>query len=212
MRPVVDWRLYLVTDRPLMGGRDPVEIVAAAVRGGVTVVQLREKDACTRDFIDLARRLLAVLRPRRVPLLINDRVDVALAAGADGVHVGQSDMAAADARRLLGPDALIGLSVESPADAIAADVQDIDYIAASPVFATPTKTDTAAPWGLDGLSALRQATRHPIVAIGGIHLGNAAAVRQAGAAGLAVVSALCAAPDPEAAARALRQAVDGAAE
>ena len=201
-----DWSLYLVVERSLMGNRDWVDVVCAAVRGGVTVVQLREKECSTRAFIQLAEQLLPHLRAAGVPLIINDRVDVALAVGADGVHVGQSDMPAAQARKLLGPERLLGLSLEYKDQFYDPDITLVDYVAASPVFATPTKTDTAPPWGLEGLRALCRVSPKPVVAIGGINLDNAAAVRQAGAAGLAVVSALCAAPDPEAAARALKAA------
>ncbi len=199
-----DWRLYLVTDRSLMGQRDWVNVVLAGVHGGVTAVQLREKDIATRTFIALAEALLQKLRPLGVPLIINDRVDVALAVEADGVHVGQSDMTVARVRDLLGPDRLIGLSLENLDQLGDPAVSQADYVAASPVFATPTKTDTAPPWGLDRLRILCNTSPKPVVAIGGIHLGNASGVRLAGAAGLAVVSSICAAPDPEAAARALR--------
>ena len=198
-----DWSLYLVVERSLMGNRDWVDVVCAAVRGGVTVVQLREKECSTRTFIQLAEQLLPHLRTAGVPLIITDRVDVALAVGADGVHVGQSDMPAAQARKLLGPERFLGLSLEYKDQFYDSDITLVDYVAASPVFATPTKTDTAPPWGLEGLRALCHVSPKPVVAIGGINVSNATAVRQAGAAGLAVVSALCAAPDPEAAARAL---------
>lgn len=206
MRPQVDWRLYLVTDRGLIGDRDLETVVEQAVRGGVTVVQLREKDFPTRDFIELARRLMRRLEPFSVPLIINDRIDVALAAGAQGVHVGQSDMLYADARRLMGPDALIGVSVETPEQAREAEDWDVDCLGVSPIFSTPTKTDTGQPWGLDGLRALRASSRHKLVAIGGIHPQNAADIVSAGADGIAVVSAICSADDPEKAARELRAA------
>ncbi len=199
-----DWSLYLVTDRPLCGGRPIEDVVAAAIRGGVTVVQVREKELSTRDFLDVASRIRAITRAAGVPLLINDRVDIALAVGADGVHVGQSDMPPHDARRLMGPDALIGLSVESRDDIAAAESTDVDYLGVSPVFCTPTKAELTRAWGLDGLRAARAQTRRPLVAIGGIHAGNAADVIAAGADGIAVVSAICAAFDPEVAARALR--------
>lgn len=203
-RKRADYRVYMVTDRNLCGGRPLEDVVLAAVRGGATLVQLREKDAGGREFLDLARRLAAGLHPLGVPLIINDRVDVALAAGAAGVHVGQSDLPAADARALLGPDAIVGLSVENRADLERAQAEDIDYLGISPVFSTPTKTDTAPPWGLDGLAWAREHSRLPLVAIGGIHADNAAEAIRAGAHGLAVVSELCAAPDPEQAARKLR--------
>ena len=201
-----DWSLYLVTDRRMIGQRSLADVVAAAVRGGVTAVQLREKECGTREFIKLARALKAVLVPLGVPLIVNDRADVALAACADGVHVGQSDMDCRDARRLLGPSAAIGLSVEN-LDQVETAPPEADYLGVSPVFSTATKTDTAPEWGLAGLAALRRATRRPLVAIGGIHSGNAASVIRAGADGIAVVSAICAAADPELAARTLRREI-----
>jgi len=204
-----DFGLMLVTDRGLSAGRSLDDLVAAAVRGGVTIVQLREKDILTREFVVLGRRLAELLRARCIPLIINDRVDVAMAVLADGVHLGQSDMSPADARSLLGPKAVIGLSVETVEQAAAADRLDVDYLGVSPVFATPTKKDTSAPLGIEGLWRLRPLTRKPLVAIGGINLANAARVLEAGADGLAVVSAICAASDPESAARKLRTIVDG---
>jgi thiamine-phosphate pyrophosphorylase len=200
MRRTVDWSLYLVTDRALSLGRRVEEIVLEAVAGGVTVVQLREKECSTREFVTLARGLKKLLAPRGVPLLINDRVDVALAAGADGVHIGQSDMAYHDARALLGADALIGLSVETPEQAAEAEAWDCDYLGVGPIFPTATKSDAAPAWGLDRLAELRRSSRHKLVAIGGINSSNAALVASAGADGLAVVSALCSAPDARAAA------------
>ena len=196
-------RLYLITDRALAGSRPLEDVVSAAVRGGVTAVQLREKECCTREFVELARALRTVLAPHRIPLIINDRVDVALAVGADGVHVGQSDMAPRDVRRLLGPHAIVGLSVENPQQAEEAAGCPVDYLGVGPIFATATKPDAAPTWGLEQLAALRARTRHTLIAIGGIHAGNARAIIEAGADGIAVVSAICAAPDPEAAARAL---------
>jgi thiamine-phosphate pyrophosphorylase len=210
MRPARDWSLYLVTDRGLAGPRSLPDLVAAAVRGGVTAVQLREKQCSTREFVELAHCMKVLLAPRGVPLIVNDRVDVALAAGADGVHVGQSDMDCRNVRRLLGSDAIVGLSVETMEQAERAAALDVDYLGVSPIFATPTKTDTASEWGLSGLAALRRASKHVLVAIGGIHASNAAEVVEAGADGIAVVSAICAAPDPEAAARELRRAIDQA--
>jgi len=207
MKPRRDFSLYLVTDRGLAGSRPLADVVAAAVRGGVTAVQLREKQCGTREFVELARGLRALLAPSGVPLIVNDRADVALAAGADGVHVGQSDLDARDVRRLLGPHAIVGLSVETREQAEQAAALDVDYLGVSPVFSTPTKTDTAPEWGLSGLAALRRASKQVLVAIGGIHASNAAAVIEAGADGIAVVSAICAAPDPEAAARDLRRAI-----
>ena len=201
-----DWSLYLVTDRRLAGSCALPDLVAAAVRGGVTAVQLREKECAAREFIELARTLKTLLAPVGVPLIVNDRVDIALAARADGVHVGQSDMDCRDARRLLGPAAAIGLSVDNAEQALAAP-PEADYLAVSPVFSTPTKIDTAAEWGLAGLAALRRTTSRPLIAIGGIHSDNAARVIASGADGIAVVSAICGAPDPELAARILRREI-----
>jgi len=210
MRPSRDWSLYLVTDRRLAGPRSLDDLICAALRGGVTAVQLREKDCATREFIDLARSLKAILAPAGVPLIVNDRVDVALAACADGVHIGQSDMEYRDARRLLGPDAIIGLSVETPEQAGHAASLDIDYLGVGPIFPTPTKSDAAPAWGIEALAALRSASRHALVAIGGIYRENAAEVIRAGADGIAVVSAICAAEDPEQAARDLRAEINAA--
>jgi thiamine-phosphate pyrophosphorylase len=201
-RPI-DFSVYLVTDRPLAGGRSLVDVVRDAVMGGVTVVQVREKDASVREYLSILRDVKAVLDPLSVPLVVNDRVDVALAAGAAGIHVGQQDMPCADVRRLVGPSRLIGVSVSTPQEAEQAETDGADYLGISPVFVTPTKTDTPDATGLEGLRAIRKATRLPLVAIGGIHAGNAAGVVAAGADGVAVVSAIMSAQDPEGAARAL---------
>lgn len=189
-------RLYLVTDQASLRGRTLADVLLAAVQGGVSCVQLREKSLCTRDFVALALAVKDLLAPFDVPLVINDRMDVALACGAQGVHLGQSDMPVALARQLLPPEVFIGLSVENLGDVARAAGQAVDYLGISPVYATPTKTDTAAPWGLAGVSQVRAMTGLPLVAIGGIHQGNAAEVLQAGADGLAVVSAICSAADP----------------
>lgn len=194
-------RLYLVTDQASLAGRPLADVVLAAVHGGVSCVQLREKNLPTRDFVAQACALQALLTPLGVPLVINDRLDVALASGAQGVHLGQSDMPVEQARQLLPPQVFIGLSVETLDDVRRSAQQPVDYLGVSPVFPTPTKTDTAAPWGLAGLRQLRGLTDLPLVAIGGIQLGNARDVLRAGASGLAVVSALCAAPDPRVAAQ-----------
>ena len=204
---MIDYSLYLVTDRALSLGRSTVEVVRAAIRGGVSCVQLREKGCSTREFMDEARLLKALLAGTGVPLFINDRLDVALAVGADGVHLGQNDMHIADARRLVGNRMIIGISAESVADAVRAEAEGADYIGASPVFTTPTKTDTAPPLGLDGLRAIRRAVQLPLVAIGGIDANNAAQVLRAGADGLAVVSAIVSAPCPRTAAAGLRQRI-----
>lgn len=195
--------LYFVTDRGLCGEKPLVEVVLQAVRGGAACVQLREKDVSTDFFVEEASRIKALIAPYGVPLIINDRIDVALAVAADGVHVGQEDMPYGIARRLMGSKAIIGLSVETWEDVEQAQGLDCDYLGVSPVFATPTKTNTREPWGLEGLAKIRAVSRHPLVGIGGLNAGNTEAVVMAGADSIAVVSAICAAPDPYVAAREL---------
>jgi thiamine-phosphate pyrophosphorylase len=207
-----DLSLYLVTDRRLAGPRGVIETVRSALAGGVTLVQLRDPEAETRALEDEARALKALLAPHGIPLVINDRTDVALSAGADGVHLGQDDMDPRDARRLLGPNAIIGLSVGSPAE-LAASAQTlgaVDYLGTGPVNATATKAGAGDAIGPAGVAAVVARSALPVVAIGGIGAGHAAAAIEAGARGIAVVSAIMAAPDPERAARDLRAIVDAA--
>ena len=206
----IDYALYLVTDRSLAKGRALAEIVREAVAGGATCVQLREKDCGTREFLEEARALKEILKGTGVPLIVNDRVDVALAAGADGVHVGQGDMPIGDVLRLAPKGWIVGVSAESTEDAVRAEREGADYVGASPVFATATKADHAAPLGLEGLRRMRAAAKIPIVAIGGIHAGNAREVIWAGADGLAAVSAIVAADDPRAAAAEMRREIEAA--
>lgn len=203
-----DLKLYLVTDRDLAGERDIADIVRQAVEGGVTMVQLREKKISTREFIALALRLKETLKPYGVPLVINDRVDVALASDADGVHIGQSDMPYGMARAILGPSKIIGLSVENFEQIEEANTLDVDYIGVSPVFATPTKTDTAEPFGLEGLKKAVEMSVHPAVAIGGMNEHTAADVMACGTDGIAVVSAIVCAPDPKESSKNLLQIID----
>lgn len=202
--------LYLVTDRGLCGRKSLEDVVLQAVKGGVSCVQLREKDISTRLFVNEAQSMMKLLEPYKVPLIINDRIDVALACGADGVHIGQDDMPYAVARKLLGPKAIIGLSVETWADVEESRKLDVDYIGVSPVFETPTKTDTKGAWGLDGLAKIKKISRHPLVAIGGLNESNVRETIEAGADSVAVVSAICAASDPEAAARKLTGMIETA--
>ncbi len=203
----VDYSLYLVTDAGLSGGRSTLEVVAAAIRGGVTLVQYREKNASTRRMIEEALELRALCRRHSIPFIVNDRVDVALAANADGVHVGQEDMPAALARRLVGPGRLLGVSVDNIDQARQAQADGADYVGASPIFATPTKPDAPPPIGIEGLRELARLCQIPVVAIGGINRSNAAEVLQAGAAGIAVVSAIVSADDVERAARELKRII-----
>lgn len=199
-------RLYLVTDRQLCGERGVVETVRQALVGGVTAVQLRDHAATTRELVDTARQLRSITTDAGVPFIVDDRLDVALAAGADGVHLGQSDLHPVDVRRLVGPGLVIGHSV-SCIDEIEAvrewPAGTIDYLGVGPVFATPTKPNAAMPLGIDGVREVLADCDLPAVAIGGIKEIHVAQLRDVGAAGVAVVSAVCEAPDPAAAARTL---------
>jgi len=210
----VDLRLYALIDPAAAGGR-PLTDLAQRVAGSATLVQLRDKHGSTRIMTEEARALRAVLEPNGVPLLINDRVDVALAAEADGVHIGPDDMAPSDARLLLGRAAILGLSVKTVEQAMAAPLDLFDYVAIGGVYDTTSKENATAPIGIGGLRTIVQAIRarkpnYPICAIAGINSGNAADVIAAGADGVAVISALSLAPDPARAAQNLLAVVDGA--
>ncbi|MDR1711450.1 MAG: thiamine phosphate synthase [Propionibacteriaceae bacterium] len=203
-----DPRLYLCTDRGLLAGRGLVEALEAAVAGGVTLVQLREKEAPTRQFYEIGREVRAATTRLGVPLIVNDRADIALAIGADGLHVGQSDLPVAQARRIMGAGAIIGCSaktVEQAGEAVAAGA---DYIGTGPVFTTDTKLDAGNAVGLARLAEVAAAVDVPVVGIGGIDQANAAQVLRAGAAGASVISAILGAEDIEQAARAVREAVE----
>ncbi len=211
----VDLRLYALVDPERAAGWQLPELAGRVAEGGATLVQLRDKQSGTRAMIEEARAIKAVLAPSRVPLVVNDRVDVALAAGADGVHVGQDDMDPRDARRLLGPDAIIGLSVKTQAQAQAAPLEHLSYVAVGGVFATSSKDNPDPPIGLDGLKSIvdaicARAPGFPVGAIAGIEEANAADVIAAGTDGIAVISALSFAPDPAQAAGRLRGIVDAA--
>ena len=206
----IDYSLYLVTDRGLAGGRTTLEIVSAAVHGGATVVQLREKDCSTRDFIEQALTIKKFLNAGRIPLIINDRVDVAQAVKADGVHLGQTDMPLETAKKILGDSMIIGISAESLQDAIEAEKGGADYLGVSPIYATPTKTDTAPALGLKGLREIRKAVKLPLVGFGGLTRETSADVIRNGADGVAVVSAIVAADDPEVAAKQLKHVIEEA--
>ena len=210
MKPAIDLSLYLVIGPGHCAGRDMADVAEAAARGGATLVQLRDKASTTRRQIDGARRLRARLAPLGVPLLINDRVDVALAAAADGVHLGQSDMDPADARRLLGGEAIVGVTVHTLDEARAVPRDRVDYVSIGGVFATASKNNPNPPIGVAGLAEIAALFDLPLVAIAGITRDNAASVIACGVAGVAVISAVCAAPDPRAAAADLRALVDGA--
>ena len=200
----------LVTDAAMTERRGLLATVRSAVDGGVTIVQLRDKDASDDDLVALARALRADLAPRGVPLVVNDRPKVAKAAGADGLHIGQEDGDPRAVRRLLGPDAILGLSVTRAAEVATVDPAVVDYVGLGPVFSTATKADAAPPLGLGGFRTVAAMLPVPFVAIGGIDAGSAAPIIAGGASGLAVVSAICAASDPRSAAAALRAAMEPA--
>lgn len=189
MKPI-DWRLCLVADMEAAGTRDLVSIIEDAIRAGATLIQLRGKNCETRELLDLAFRISDVLKAQKVPLFINDRVDVALACGADGVHLGQQDMPLVHARKLLGRDRSIGISVNTVAEAQAAEKDGADYIGVGPVYFTSSKDKIPAILGLKGLRMIREKVQIPILAIGGITSQNAKAVISAGADGIAVISAI----------------------
>ena len=197
-----DLSLYLVTDAALCAKTGLIDTVVAAVRGGVTMVQLRDKTASDAELIAQARQLMTALHGTGVPLIINDRLNVAIAAEADGLHIGQGDGDVSEARRQLRADAILGLSVENSTQLAALDPEGLDYIGIGPVFATASKQDHAPPLGLEGLSELVASSPLPSVAIGGLNASHAEAIRQSGANGLAVISAICGQPDPQAAAAA----------
>ncbi|MGI9501098.1 MAG: thiamine phosphate synthase [Geminicoccaceae bacterium] len=203
----LDLRLYLVTDPDLAGERSLLDVVDEASAGGVGLVQLRDKGAEARDLLALAEALKALLEPKNLPLVVNDRVDVAAAAGV-GCHIGQSDLPPAAAREILGESAIIGLSIDRVEQAPTADPACLDYVAHGPFAATDTKCGAGDPVGVEGIGYVRALTALPLVAIGGIGVHNAADAIRAGADGIAVVSAVMAARDPKPAALALRGAVD----
>jgi thiamine-phosphate pyrophosphorylase len=211
----VDIRLYGLVDPARAGGHMLANLARLFAAGGVTLVQLRDKHGSTRAMVEEAKAVKAALAPFNIKLIVNDRVDVALAAAADGVHVGQDDMAVADARRLLGPSAIIGLSIKTPEQAAAAPVDLLDYVGIGGVFATTSKDNPNPPIGTAGLNRIGAVFRHrapklPLCAIAGIDASNAASAVAAGADGVAVISALSLAPNPQDAARGLRAIVDAA--
>lgn len=199
----IDLSLYLVTDKNLTFLPNQYETIEEAVKGGVTVVQLREKNLSTKQFVEEAIKIKNILQKYNVPLVINDRLDVCLACDADGIHIGQDDMPYEIARKLLPKGKIIGLSVETFEQADEANSLDVDYIAISPVFSTPTKTDTKQPFGIEGIRKVRQISKHKIVSIGGINLSNAEEIIKAGSDGIAVVSAIVSNYEPQNAAKEL---------
>jgi thiamine-phosphate pyrophosphorylase len=204
------YRLYLVTDQAACLGRDLVDVVEAAVKGGVDLVQIREKKLNDVEFLARARRLKDMLDTYQVPLIINDNLSVAIACGASGIHVGNSDVSPIAVREQWPACTQLGYSLEYEEQLQHKAAEVSDYLALSPVFATPTKLDTTTVWALEGLRAMRSRTQKPLVAIGGIKKENAFEVIRAGADCLAIVSAICSAPDPARAAEAIRNEIEKA--
>ncbi len=198
--------LYLVTDRNILGQRDFYQAVEAALSGGVTLVQLREKETPGCDFYQTAAALKKLTARYNVPLLINDRLDIALAVDADGVHIGQQDLPLPVARKLLGPQKIIGYSVSNLAEALYGEKHGADYLGAGPVYTTTTKEVSIQPLGVEGLRAIKQAVSVPVVGIGGINQENVCEVKKSGADGIAVVSAILGSSDPKKASRELYRA------
>jgi thiamine-phosphate pyrophosphorylase len=207
MRPPLNLALYLVTDESLSRGRPTAEIVAAAIRGGADVIQLRAKDLPVREQLAIGRAVRAITREAGVLFIVNDRTDLALALDADGIHVGQDDLPADIARQLVGPDRIVGVSTATVEEARIARNMGSDYLGVGAIYGTATKSDAGAPIGPAAIGIIKAAVNLPVVGIGGIGPRNAAEVIAAGAAGVAVVSAIVAADDPEAAARSLKETV-----
>lgn len=200
------WRLYLVTDENLSRGRSCLEVAESAIRGGADVIQLRDKTSPSGVLYRVALELRKLTLAANVPLIVNDRLDIALAVDADGLHVGQDDLPASVARRLLGPGRILGVSTETAEEALLAEKDGADYIGVGPIFeARGTKADAGEPGGPGMIAPIRAKCRLPVVAIGGIKAGNARSVIEAGAAAVAVVSDIVAADDVEQAARRFKE-------
>ena len=196
----VNWKLCFIADSEVAAGKDILQLIGAALEGGATIIQLRGKKWTSREFLEIGIKAVQFLRPKKRPLIINDRVDIALACEADGVHLGQDDMPLLCAREILGKKRIIGISVSTPEDAKAAEIGGADYIGAGPIFKTLSKKDVGPLLGLEGVRRIREEVKVPILAIGGISVANAADVIAAGADGVAVISAITAADNPKKAA------------
>ena len=207
-----DLSLYLVTDRGYLNKLTLAELVEEAIAGGVTAIQLREKKCSTREFIEQAQQINKIVQDKNIPLIINDRIDIALAINAAGVHLGQNDMPVKIARKILGRDSIIGFSVENMAQLEEAQNMDVDYLGLSPLFTTQTKPELKKEWGIEGLKMASNKSSHKIVAIGRIDDNNAAKVIKSGADGIAVVSAICADQNPREAAAKLLKEIQNARE
>jgi len=204
------WRLYVITDGKAGRDRSHLQVAEAAILGGADVLQLRDKEASSGQLYRVALQLRKLTRDAKVPFIVNDRLDIALAADADGVHVGQADLPASMVREIMGPGKILGVSVDTVEEAILAEKDGADYLGVGPVFeARGTKADAGVPLGVDRIAQIRRHCRLPIVAIGGIDAGNARKVREAGADAAAVISAIVGADDIAQAARRLKRILDG---
>ena len=204
-----DLLLYLCTDQGFLGERNFADIIEEAIAGGVTMLQIREKNACTREFFEVACVARNITKVRRIPLVINDRLDVALAVEADGLHIGQSDLPLRAVRKIAGGKLFIGVSAGTVEDALVAEKDGADYVGAGAVFPTGSKADAGDAIGLEGLARICAAVHIPVVGIGGIGLANAADVMKTGAAGIAVISAILAQKDIKAASATLKAQIGG---
>lgn len=202
----VDYSLYLVTDRGMLGGKNLYKAVEEAVRGGVTLLQLREKDAGSGEFYNIAVEMKKLAGLYRTPLIINDRLDIALAVDADGLHIGQEDLPLEVARKLLGPGKILGYSVSNQAEAVYGEENGADYLGAGPVYHTGSKEVAIEPIGPAGLKRIKESVSIPVVGIGGIGIANIGEVKESGIAGISVISAILARRDIEEAARELKSA------
>lgn len=208
----MDWRLCFIADAEAAGERDVLNLIRGAVRGGATLIQLRGKNWSTREFLRNALRTAEFLKEKGIPFIINDRVDIALACDADGVHLGREDIPLPYARTILGRSKIIGGSAETAAEALHVEKEGADYLGAAPVFFTASKGGIPPGFGLEGLRVIRDKVKIPILAVGGLHAGNVAEVMACGVDGVAVISAVSGAAEPSTAARKLRKAIDQALE
>lgn len=205
---VVDYSLYLITDRSFLNGRSLASCVEEAIKGGVTLIQVREKDLSSREFFKVAKEVKEVTNKYNVPLIINDRIDIALAIDADGVHLGQSDMPIEIARKILGKDKIIGISAGSISEALEAEKNGADYLGIGTVFFTGTKKDIEEPIGIEGLKDIVNKIEIPSVAIGGINKDNCEEVMKSGVNGISLISAILANDNIEISSRELRNIIN----
>ncbi len=203
---LIDYSLYLVTDRGMLKGANFFHAVREAIRGGVTLLQLREKDVSSSDFYSIAVEMKKLANSYQVPLIINDRLDIALAVDADGLHVGQEDLPLEVARELLGPGKILGYSVSNLIEAEYGEKHGADYLGAGPVYHTGSKETATEPIGIDGIKRIKKSVSIPVVGIGGIGMSNIVKVKESGIDGISVISAILGRDDINAAARDLKKA------